>query len=143
MSETAGKLLELLRGDAARPEAPMSVSQPPGETGLRVEFPNAAMSPIDRLVIDMNHEGDIDVEVHVPGHRGAPFTWHFPFSPHPEFLPDVAGLVRALLADELVLARRSGWLRARPTLVEPERLRAGGSEAYDRIVSWSGEPAGP
>lgn len=53
-------------------------------------IPHPTGSPVRKLVVRASADGDIDVEVHVPGRPGSPFVQHFPASGDPLFLPAVA-----------------------------------------------------
>lgn len=138
MREAAVELLALLRERLDRSGTDLIVSRGPDELGVRMEIPNGSPSLIDRMVVDMGHLGDIDVEVHVPERRHSPFTQHFPWSGDPELLSAVATFVSEFVEEATVLAHRPGPIRGGRAFVAPERLDGPDGGDCEWAVSWKG-----
>lgn len=144
MATPADRLAELVSASTRDLGVPVSLERENAVADVPADLviPHPTGSPIEKLVVRANNDGDIDVEVHVPGRSGSPFVQHYPGSEDPDLLPAVARFVSDSLHGRTVLAMRKGWMRGGREFLDRAELRRRGPVRYAWTVSWPGNPPG-
>ncbi len=112
----------------------------PGESTklFRVSSP---VRPQDQwLVVQLRHDGDIQVEYHIANEPGSPFESLFilPAGEEKDAIEEVSHFVAGLLTERIVLAMRKGFLRGGRDFIASNSLAELDRRSFSGVTSWLG-----
>jgi hypothetical protein len=115
-------------------------SAPLRQSTYWIEIPSPARPEAQRLIVQLRHDGDIQVEYHVANKRGGPFEMVFGLTEGQEgdAIESVAQFVAAVLAERLVLAYAKGFFRGGRRFATPDSLTESERRSFSWITSWLG-----